>query len=96
MQTNILKHKLSQSRKLADKAKWGRQYMDYISPTYLGNSTRWENTKRLAANYKLYNNEIDQDEFAKWCSPFGIDVGQYQEEIMPFNKIPNKANILIG
>ena len=70
--------------------------MDHISPVYLGNSSRWERNKRLVSDYKLYNNEIDQDDFVRWCQPYGIDVGQYQEEVMPFNKIPNKANILIG
>ena len=96
MESDILKHKISQQKKLANDSEWGRKIMDYIAPAYLGSSSRWERNKMHVSNYKLYNNEIEHEDFDKWCKPYGIDVGQYDEEVMPFNKIPNKVNVLLG
>lgn len=50
----------------------------------------------MLSNYRLYNNEINQEDFERWCSPFGIDVGQYEEQVMPYNKTYNKINVLLG
>lgn len=75
---------------------WGKDFLDHISPTYLGNSTRVNMYNNMIANYRLYNNEINQEDFIRWCSPYGIDVGQYDEEVMPYNKTYNKINVLLG
>lgn len=50
----------------------------------------------MLASYRLYNNEIDQEDFARDCNPLGIEVGQVQDIIRPYNKTYNKIQVLLG
>ena len=34
--------------------------------------------------------------FGQECNPLGLEVGQLKDEIKPYNKIPNKINVLLG
>jgi hypothetical protein len=54
-----------------------------------------EYDKKLS-NYRLYNNIIDQKEFEKECNPLGFEVGQFEDEIKPYNKAYNKIQVLLG
>ena len=50
----------------------------------------------MERNYKLFNNIINQKDFEAECNPLGIEVGQMEDEIKPYNKIPNKIQVLLG
>jgi hypothetical protein len=90
-----MEHRISQREKYANKAKWGRDYLDYICPT--ASSTGYElDREEMLSNYKLFNNELNHEEFIQWSSPFGIDVGQLDEIILPYNKTANKIQVLLG
>lgn len=90
-----MEHRISQREKYANKSKWGKDYLDYISPT--ASSAGYElDREEMLSNYRLYNNELKHEEFQQWCSPFGIDVGQFDEIILPYNKTSNKINVLLG
>lgn len=50
----------------------------------------------MEKNYKLFNNILNQKDFEAECNPMGIEVGQLEDEIKPYNKIPNKIQVLLG
>lgn len=56
-------------------------------------STSYEEMEK---NYKLFNNILNQKDFEAECNPLGIQVGQIEDEIKPYNKIPNKVQVLLG
>lgn len=51
---------------------------------------------RKLANYKLFNNIVDQEDLARECNPLGLDVGQMKDQIQPYNKTYNKIQVLLG
>jgi hypothetical protein len=52
--------------------------------------------QRKLSNYKLYNNLLDQKDFERECNPLGLEVGQFQDAIQPYNKTYNKIQVLLG
>ena len=50
----------------------------------------------MKENYLLHNNVIDQERFAAICDPLGLDDRLEIEYVQPFNKLPNKINVLVG
>lgn len=91
-----LHQKISQKQKEANDAEWGRKIANALIPNFTGKSTFIDEYKTDISNYRLMNNILDQNEFEAYCNPMGIDVGQYGEEVMAYNKIPNKVNVLRG
>lgn len=51
---------------------------------------------RKLSNYRLFNNQLDQRDFEKECNPLGLSVGQFKDEIQPYNKSANKIHVLLG
>lgn len=96
MRFQNVKQRITEKEKYANKAQWGKDVMDLLIPNYNGNSSFYREYQQDLANYKLMNNILDQEDFARFCNPLGIDVGQYMEEVMPYNKTPNKINVLLG
>jgi len=39
---------------------------------------------------------LEQSEFERDCNLLGIEVGQFKDEIKPYNKTPNKIQVLLG
>lgn len=52
--------------------------------------------ERMLSNYQLYNNQLNQKDFERECNPLGINVGQFKDEIQPYNKSYNKVQVLLG
>lgn len=54
--------------------------------------------KNMLSNYRLYNNQLDQDDFRDYCDALGIkkEIGAINAEIKPYNKTYNKINVLLG
>ncbi len=91
----------SYKEKSKDDFAWGKENIDAVSlRMYQFNEN--ENTgynsdvKRKLVNYQLYNNEIDQSDFEKECNPYNIKAEEFVDKIQPYNKIPNKVNVLLG
>jgi hypothetical protein len=81
----------------ADKIKndneWGRKMLDYLARySNLFNN----NYARKLSNYRLFNNQLDQKDFERDCNAMGIDVGQWKDEVLPYNKTYNKIQVLLG
>lgn len=52
--------------------------------------------ERKLANYQLYNNILNQKDFERECNPLGLEIGQFKDEIQPYNKTYNKIQVLLG
>lgn len=103
MQSSIKlpKQRLSYDEKKKDDFKWGKDCIDAItlgiySTQASGEGTYHTDIKRKLVNYKLYNNQIEQEDFEKDCNPFGITSEEFKDIIQPYNKTYNKINVLIG
>jgi len=91
----------SYKEKSKDDFKWAKDCIDAAAlRMYQYNSN--DNTgyhsdiARKLVNYRLYNNDIDQSDFERECNPYGIKAEEFIEKIQPYNKIPNKVNVLLG
>lgn len=69
--------------------------LDYASDSGITNSYQTE-YERMLSNYRLYNNFIDQKDLERECNPLGLEVGQYRDEVQPYNKTYNKIQVLLG
>ena len=92
------KQRLSYSEKISKDHKWAKDMVDSLTmnhgewtSTNFPSSTQTDYFRKLS-NYQLFNNVLNQEDFEKECNPFGINVGQFKDEIKPYNKIPNKIN----
>jgi hypothetical protein len=94
--------RLSYKEKAKDNFLWARETIDALSDNFIvdeglpGVSNTDEDYKRKLANYRLYNNIIDMEQIRKECDPMGLDVGQFKDEVFPYNKAPNKVDIQLG
>jgi len=54
--------------------------------------------KNMLSNYRLYNNQLDQEDFREYCDSLGIKkaIGAVAHDIKPYNKTYNKINVLLG
>ena len=104
MNLTFPKQRLSYTEKIADDNKWGKQMIDllvtnsnsdhtYVSPD---SSEKLDRYNKMISNYQLYNNILNQRDFEQECNPLGIEVGQFKDQIKPYNKTPNKINVLLG
>lgn len=94
------KQRLPYKEKIADGNKWGKSMIDhlilnYVSDTNIVNNDQSDYERKLA-NYQLYNNKLNQADFERECNPLGINVGQFKDEIQPYNKTYNKIHTLLG
>ena len=91
------KQRVSLEEKLRDDKQWAKDIVDALC--LYGDDFSDEGQEdydRMLSNYLLYNNVIDQNDFERECNPLGIEVGQYKDEIMPYNKTDNKIQVLLG
>lgn len=96
MAKTIINQRLSEKDKRKNDFEAAKEIMDYYIPAYHTSSSWVEDYNNMLSNYRLFNNQINADTFEKICNPLGIDNGFYSENILPFNKIPTKINLLLG
>lgn len=94
---NFPKQRLSLKEKIKDDRKWAKDVIDQLILHYASssNSMKDEYQEKLS-NYQLYNNILNQKDFERECNPLGIEVGQFKDEIQPYNKTYNKLQVLLG
>lgn len=93
------KQRLSFSKKMAKNQEWGRSMVDHLLLHYASGGNAAEDTtsyERKLANYQLYNNILNQKDFERECNPLGLEIGQFKDEIQPYNKTYNKIQVLLG
>lgn len=85
--------RLSLSEKTKNNNEWGKQMINYLGHF---NTVFNNNYNKKLSNYQLFNNILNQKDFENDCNAMGIDVGQYKETILPYNKTYNKIQVLLG
>jgi len=97
---NFPKQRLPYREKIKDDYQWCKDTMDNLLIDYAGDRTTinasHSDYDRKLSNYQLYNNFLNQRDFEKECNPLGIEVGQFKDEIQPYNKTYNKIQVLLG
>lgn len=96
--------RLSYKQKSANDFKWAKEVIDSLeSYSYRGWSPDSKNNVPLDSrldmiwrSYRLYNNQVDEKDFEDDLNPFGFQLGQKKDKIMPYNKAHNKINVLIS
>ena len=91
--------RLSYQDKTKDDFKWAKETIDsivHISTPSIGLTKKLSDYERKLSNYQLYNNILNQRDFERECNPMGLEVGQYEDEIQPYNKTYNKIQVLLG
>ena len=95
---NFPKQRLSYEEKMANDCEWVRNTIDSLLINHSSDfslSTKSE-YRRMLSNYQLFNNVLNQADFEYECEPLGLEVGQYEDEVKPFNKTYNKIQVLLG
>jgi hypothetical protein len=99
------KQRESYSKKSANDFKWAKNVMDSLEDHHTSQATSVYNTdgyteksnyERKLSNYRLFNNILDQKDFARECNPFGLSEDLFKDSIQAYNKIPNKINVLLS
>lgn len=100
MLNNFPKQRLSYAEKVANNYQWCKDVMHQLLVLHETSSTAPYHVNgsyhRKLANYQLYNNILNQKDFERECNPLGIEVGQFADEIQPYNKTYNKIQVLLG
>lgn len=93
---NFPRQRLSSKEKAKDNFRWARECMDALLEDAVTYDKGTGDYERKRDNYNLFNNIIDQSKFERDCNRLGIDVGQFKDEIKPYNKTYNKLQVLLG
>lgn len=93
--------RLPYKQKIANDYDWCKKTIDSLLLNYASDQSVSVNTSRsdydrMLSNYRLYNNQLDQLDFERECNPMGLEVGQFKDEIQPYNKTYNKIQVLLG
>jgi len=83
-----------------------KKTMDAIVTNFYAQNTYYDSEERVykdrdyfrkLSNYMLFNNQIDQSDFFKEMNQYGFSKEVFKEkEIKPYNKAPNKIQVLLG
>lgn len=84
------KQKLARSQKTEQ---WARECVDWVIQASSNN--KYSNYAKIKANYDLYNNIIDDDDFRYVTNPYGIDEN-FPARLHNYNIITPKINLLTG
>lgn len=86
--------RLSLADKIKNNYEWCKNVADALFVDYSSNFD--SGYQRKLSNYQLYNNVLNQIDFERECNPLGLNVGQFKDEIQPYNKTYNKIQVLLG
>jgi len=87
--------KVSEQDKYANDNEWFKNYMLYVIPN---ESAVIEDFKMMKMSYEVVNNNLDgyRDQIKQFCAPLGEDIGQVEEDVVPYPELYNKINVLKG
>lgn len=93
---NFTRQRLSYKEKMKDDFKWAKDTIDSLLTDAINTEIDGRHYNRKLANYQLYNNILNQEDFERECNPLGLEVGQFKDTIQPYNKTYNKIQVLLG
>lgn len=87
--------KVSEKEKYADDCDWFKRYMNYVIPLQ---TAVVEDYDMMKMSYEVANNNLSgfKDKVRAFCNPLGEDIGQIEEELVPYPELHNKVNALKG
>lgn len=87
--------KVSEKEKYRNDCEWFKNYMLYVIPS---ESAIVEDYNLMKTSYEVANNNLEgfRDKIKQFCSPLGEDIGQIEEEVIPYPELYNKINVLKG
>lgn len=87
--------KVSETEKYANENEWFKNYMLYVIPN---ESAIVEDYNLMKISYEVANNNLEgfRDKIKQFCSPLGEDIGQIEEDVIPYPELYNKINVLKG
>lgn len=96
----IYQLKISEDRKYANDRQWFKDFLDYLVPQ---STMEVEDYDQMKLAYDLVNGKLDgfAEELDRFCDPMGtsettISSQLRGEKILPYNRIHNKVNTLVG
>jgi hypothetical protein len=91
-----IKHRLTEGQKRYRGYEAAKEIVNFYIPSYHSTSNWQEEYKNDLANYRLVNNQIDADEVREICNPLGIEEVKFENDLLPYNKIPTKLDLILG
>lgn len=87
--------RISETEKYAHDCEWFKEYAEYIVPAY---SSVIDNYREMKTSYEVINNNLNgfKDELQRFCNPLGENIGQIEEEVIPYAELHNKVNVFTG
>ncbi len=92
-------HRVSQKKKDANDQAWYKHHLKSLDKKSFNNTLGFGGVpeyRRMKANYDLFNNIIDKNEFAYVCKPFGDTIGELPAEFSNKDIISSKIKVLLG
>ena len=92
-------HRITQKRKDANDYEWYKHQIDMLDSSSFGAATGFggiPESRRMQANYDLYNNIIDKEDFAYVCKPYGDAVGELPANFVNRDITSGKIKVLLG
>lgn len=87
--------KVSEKEKTKDDNQWFKNYMNYVIPS---ESATVEDYDMMLTSYQIANNDLSgfKDKIQEFCNPLGEDIGQINDELVPYPELYNKISALKG
>jgi len=87
--------RISEEAKNSNDKQWFKDYVDYIVPPY---SATVDNYEKMKVWYEVLNNNLDgfKKELESFVNPLGENIGQIEEAVLPYPKLHNNVNVLVG
>lgn len=92
---SLMNLRVPESEKYKSDGEWFKRYMRYIVPFANGNIEDYE---ILKTSYEVANNNLNgfRKQLQAFCNPMGEDIGELEEDVVPYPELHNKINILKG
>lgn len=87
--------KVSEKEKYENDNAWFKDYMNYVIPS---EASSVEDYDMMLTSYQIANNDLSgfKDKIQQFCNPLGEDIGQINEELVPYPELYNKISALKG
>jgi hypothetical protein len=87
--------KVSEAEKKANDNLWYKDYLKSVLPTDWSTLENYNEMKRL---YEIINNDLSgwKRHIDEFCNPLGENIGQIEEELLPYPLLHNNLNVLKG
>lgn len=92
-------HRVSQTKKEENDFAWYKHHIDLLDTKSFGNYSGFggvDDTRRMQANYDLFNNKINKEEFEYVCKPHGDGQGELPATFVNRDIISGKIKVLLG